>query len=226
MDWAAAQTALDANGYALLPRLLDERTCASLVGLWDEEARFRTQVDMARHRFGEGSYRYFAAPLPPAVGELRRSLYPPLARVANRWRERLGSAPGFPATLEAWLTRCAEQGQTRPTPLLLRYEAGGYNRLHQDRYGALAFPLQVTVLLSRPGAEFSGGEFLLLERRPRMQSRGSVVPLGLGDAVVFPNAERPVEGARGTTRAEVRHGVSEVRSGLRYALGIIFHDAE
>ncbi len=180
---------------------------------------------MARHRFGEGEYRYFGRPLPPLVETLRRTLYARLAPIANRMMEALSRPERYPPSLRAFLARCREAGQTRPTPLLLRYEAGGTNRLHQDLYGALAFPLQVTVLLSRPGRDFEGGEFLLLESRPRQQSLGEAIALAQGELVLFPVRERPVPGARATLRAAVRHGVSRVRSGERFALGVIFHDA-
>jgi len=184
---------------------------------------------MARHRFGEGDYRYFEAPLPPRVRALRESLYPPLASVANASRARLGSrqvvGKPYPPTLDGFLAHCRRQGQTRPTPLLLRYEAGGYNCLHQDLYGAVAFPLQVAVLLSRPEHDFTGGEFLLVEQRPRMQSRGEAISLARREAVVFPTRERPVRGARGVYRTQMRHGVSRLHSGVRLTLGIIFHDA-
>ncbi len=225
VDWQAVGDALDARGFARLGPLLPARGCAALAALFDEDARFRASVDMARHRFGEGRYRYFAEPLPAPVAELRRALYPPLAAVANRWWERLGEEARFPPSLGGFLAACHAAGQARPTPLLLRYEAGGFNCLHQDLYGAVAFPLQVTLLLSEPGRDFEGGEFLLLEQRPRRQSRATAIALARGEAVVFPNAVRPVEGTRGPYRAQHRHGVSEVREGVRHALGIIFHDA-
>jgi hypothetical protein len=180
---------------------------------------------MARHGFGEGEYKYLAYPLPPVVAELRQSLYPRVAPVANRWQSQLGLKPNFPETLDAYLKRCHEAGQTRPTPLILKYGPGDYNCLHQDLYGELVFPLQATVLLSRPHEDFTGGEFLLVEQRPRRQSKGEVVPLAQGDAVVFPVNHRPVAGTRGPYRVTMRHGVSRVRSGRRFTLGIIFHDA-
>jgi len=213
------------RGHSRVTGLLSAGDCRSLAALWGKRDRFRSHVDMGRHRFGQGEYAYFANPLPPAVGELRRALYPPLARIANTWNDSLGRDERFPPTLKGFLAHCQGQGQARPTPLLLRYEAGGYNRLHQDLYGAVAFPLQVAVLLSRPGTEFEGGEFLLLEQRPRMQSRGEALALERGEAVVFPNCERPVAGPRGFSRARVRHGVSTVHAGKRLTLGIIFHDA-
>lgn len=217
LDPAALARDLAAQGFALTPPLLGAAACDALARLWNDDARFRSTVDMARFRFGEGAYRYFAAPLPPLVAALRAGLYAALARA---WGD-----DALPATLDDFLARCAAAGQRRPTPLLLRYDAGGYNCLHQDRYGAVAFPLQATILLSRPDADFTGGEFLLVEQRPRAQSIARVVPLARGQAVVFPNQHRPVVGTRGTYRVTVRHGVSAVRSGVRFALGVIFHDA-
>jgi len=226
VDWERVATQLDAIGHARLPGFLDARECHALAELWSDAKRFRKRVDLARHRFGdEGEYQYFAYPLPETVDSLRRTLYPPLARIANAWSERLGSPERHPATLEDFLARCHREGQTRPTPLLLRYAAGGYNRLHQDLYGAIAFPLQVAVLLSRPERDFSGGEFLLLEQRPREQARVEVVALAQGEAIVFPNRERPVRGPRGDRRVNVRHGVARIHAGQRATLGIIFHDA-
>lgn len=225
LDWDAIGRALDERGHATTGPLLTPAECAALRGLYDEDARFRSTVDMERYRFGAGQYRYFAAPLPPLVATLRRAAYPHLARIADRWAAMLGGER-FPPRLQAFLARCADHGQRRPTPLLLRYGAGGYNCLHQDRYGAVAFPLQMTVQLSRPGADFAGGEFLLVEQRPRMQSRGDAVTLGLGEAIVFPNQHRPTPGARGVYRVGVRHGVSTVTRGTRVTLGLIFHDAE
>lgn len=224
-DWPAIGEALDARGHARLPRLLTAGECRAAARLWEERERFRTHVDMARHRFGQGAYRYFANPLPPLVAALRRQLYPPLARVANRWSERLGSDERFPPTLKGFLARCHSEEQRRPTPLLLRYEAGGYNCLHQDLYGPVAFPLQVAILLSEPRRDFTGGELLLVEQRPRMQSRGEAIALARGEALVFATRERPVEGARGWYRTQLRHGVSTIASGERATLGIIFHDA-
>lgn len=225
LDWERLRRDLDARGHARAP-LLDAEECAALASLWEERARFRSEVVMGPRRFGEGAYRYFGYPLPASVKALRTHLYPPLARIANRWQGRLGDAGEYPARLRPFLLRCHEAGQVRPTPLLLRYEREGYNCLHQDRYGRVAFPLQVTVLLSAPEREFEGGEFLLVEQRPRMQSRGEALGLARGEMVVFPNQERPVEGTRGAYRVRVRHGVSRVRSGERFALGLIFHDAE
>jgi hypothetical protein len=224
-NWQAAEAALDEQGWAVLPRLLDPGECRSAASLWQEEARFRSRVVMARHGFGEGEYRYFAYPLPEPAAGLRTALYPPLARVANRWQAALGRAERFPEEHQAYLARCRAAGQARPTPLLLRYGPGDYNCLHQDLYGAVAFPLQVAILLSSPCEDFTGGEFLLAEQRPRRQSRATVVPLEQGDAVAFAVSERPVEGSRGWYRTRMKHGVSTIRSGERFTLGIIFHDA-
>jgi hypothetical protein len=216
---------LDAHGNALLPGLLAADTCRELIAGYDDEARFRSRVVMARHGFGQGEYRYFAYPLPEPVAALRAALYPVLAVLANRWQEALGLEARYPASHADFLRRCHQAGQTRPTPLLLAYRAGDYNCLHQDLYGEHVFPLQVTILLSEPGRDFSGGEFVLTEQRPRRQSRVEVVPLERGDGVVFPVRQRPVRGARGHYRVTLRHGVSRLRSGSRHALGIIFHDA-
>jgi len=225
IDWTSASAALDAQGWACLPALLDAAQCRAAAAMWDEEGRFRSRVVMARHGFGQGEYRYFDAPLPPCVAGWRSALYPPLALLANRWSEAIGDAARFPATHEDYLARCRAAGQARPTPLLLRYGPGDYNCLHQDLYGAETFPLQVAILLSRPGEDFEGGEFLLAEQRPRRQSRATVVPLRQGDAVAFAVNERPVRGSRGWYRTRMRHGVSTVRSGERFTLGLIFHDA-
>jgi hypothetical protein len=225
LNWPTIGRALDQEGYAQTPRILSARECKELVDLWDH-GQFRSRVDMARHRFGEGEYRYFDNPLPPLVAELRTGLYPHLARVANNWLRALGESAEFPAKHADLLARCKEHGQVKPTPLLLHYEAGGYNCLHQDLYGAVAFPLQVVFLLSRPGDDFTGGEFLLVEQRPRAQSRGESLTLGQGAAVFFTTRERPVAGTRGYYRVNVRHGVSRLRSGQRFTLGVIFHDAE
>jgi hypothetical protein len=226
VDWAAVARALDERGWATTPPVLTAGECAHLIGLYPEERRFRSRVDMARFRFGEGEYKYFANPLPPLVLGLRRHAYPHLAPVATAWETALGGAHRYPPALDDFLGRCAEHGQTKPTPLLLRYEAGGYNCLHQDLYGDVAFPLQMTCLLSRPGPDFTGGEFLLVEQRPRAQSTGSVVPLERGQIVVFATRHRPARGARGAYRVTLRHGVSRVTSGERYTLGVIFHDAK
>ena len=216
---------LDPRGYDVIPRLLDPATCEALRATFDDDRRFRKTVVMERVGFGRGVYKYYRAPLPEPVAALRADVYAQLAPVANAWSALLGAAERYPPTLDEMLARCAAAGQTEPTPLLLRYRAGDHNALHQDVYGDVAFPLQVTVLLSRPGQEFSGGEFVLVENRPRRQSLAHVVPLAIGDAVVFPNATRPVRGTRGAYRTAFRHGVGEVRSGERYTLGLIFHDA-
>jgi hypothetical protein len=225
LDWPGLAAALDATGAATVPRLLDPEQCAAIVDLYDRPGTFRNIVTMARHNFGRGEYGYFADPLPEIVETLRRGLFPGLAAIANRWAARLGETARFPDTLEAFLARCHGAGQNRPTPLLVRYGEGDYNCLHQDLYGDHVFPLQAAILLAEPGRDFTGGEFLLTEQRPRMQSRAEVVPLAQGDAVLFPARHRPVAGARGDFRATLRHGVSRVRSGRRHTLGIIFHDA-
>src|SRR5207244_1466667 len=216
----AIEAALYEQGYANTPPLLEAEECAALGSLFTDERRFRSRIDMARYRFGVGEYKYFAAPLPQPVAALRTALYRRLAPVANRWMQALGSAERYPPDLATYLARCAAHGQTRPTPLLLRYTAGGYNCLHQDLYGALAFPFQVTCVLSRADADYTGGEILLVEQRPRAQSRGEAIVLARGEAIVFPNRVRPVRGARGWFRATVRHGVSRIRSGERLSLGI------
>ena len=205
--------------------MLSAEECAGLIALYPDDRRFRSRIDMARFRFGVGDYKYFAAPLPPVVADLRQHAYPPLAAIANRWMEALGSRDRYPDELEGLLARCRRAGQTKPTPLLLHYEAGGYNCLHRDLYGDVAFPLQLTAFLSRREADYTGGEFLLVEQRPRAQSRGDAIPTEQGELLFFATAERPVRGSRGYFRAGMRHGVSRVRSGSRYTLGIIFHDA-
>ena len=225
VDWAAAGTALDEMGHAHLPGLLTQAECAGVAGWYGDDRRYRSTVVMSRHGFGQGEYRYFAYPLPRLVATLRRQAYPHLAEIANRWAAVLGEARRYPETLDRFTTECHAAGQSRSTPLILRYEAGGHNRLHQDLYGDIAFPFQLAILLSEPGRDFIGGEFILAEQRPRMQSRAEVVPLRQGDAVVFAVNERPVKGARGYYRARMRHGVSTIRSGNRTTLGIIFHDA-
>ena len=226
MKETALAAALDADGFAVLPGLLGARDCKALVRSYDDRALFRSRIVMARHGFGRGEYSYFAYPLPECVQGLRERLYPPLAAVANRWNAALGIPARFPADHAEYVKRCHGAGQTRPTPLLLRYTEGDYNCLHQDLYGEEVFPLQATVLLAEPGRDFDGGEFVLTEQRPRRQSRAEVVPLARGDAVVFPVQCRPVAGSRGFYRARLRHGVSRVRAGHRHALGIIFHDAQ
>jgi hypothetical protein len=225
LDWARIGADLDAQGWALTGPLLTPDECAEVADFYADDARFRSRVVMARHGYGQGEYRYFAYPLPDPVQRLREGLYPPLVKVANHWAERLGEARRFPATLEEMLARCHEAGQLRPTPLLLTYGAGDYNCLHQDLYGEHVFPLQAAILLDEPGRDFTGGEFVLVEQRPRQQSRAQVVPLSQGEAVIFAVRERPAEGSRGVHRRALRHGVSTVRSGRRRTLGIIFHDA-
>jgi hypothetical protein len=225
VDWPRVTGELDAFGAATIPALLPSDTCATLAELYERPHLFRSRVVMARHGFGRGEYQYFAYPLPDVVAELRRELYPPLAPVANRWSAALGLDVRFPEEHAAFLQRCHGAGQTRPTPLLLAYGPGDYNCLHQDLYGEHVFPLQVAVLLSRPGHDFTGGEFVLTEQRPRMQSRPMVVPLEQGDGVVFAVHRRPVDGVRGVYGVNMRHGVSRLRSGHRKTLGVIFHDA-
>jgi hypothetical protein len=225
INWKNIAAELDAQGWAVLPRLLDAPSCDGLAALYDDDARFRSRVVMARHGFGKGEYKYFAYPLPAPVAALRRDLYPPLATIANCWHERMGIEARFPDDHAAFIARCHDAGQTRPTPLLLRYGAGDYNCLHQDLYGEQVFPLQVAALLAEPGVDFTGGEFVLTEQRPRMQSRAMVVPLQKGDAVVFAVNQRPVQGTRGNYRVMMRHGVSRIVTGQRHTLGIIFHDA-
>ena len=225
LDWTRLAADLDRYGVASIPALLPPDACRSLAALYGEDARFRSRVVMARHGFGSGEYKYFAYPLPALIQELRTMFYPPLAQIANRWNQAMGIDVRYPPAHAAYLERCHAAGQTRPTPLLLQYRAGDYNCLHQDLYGEHVFPLQMAILLSRPGEDFTGGEFVLTEQRPRMQSRVEVVPLQQGDAVVFAVHHRPVQGARGAYRVMMRHGVSRIRSGHRHMLGIIFHDA-
>lgn len=216
---------LDRHGAARLPALLSPDQCAAIIALWDDPAAFRKEVVMARHGYGSGRYRYFAYPLPQPIAALREALWPALADIANRWAAMLGTGDIYPARHADFLARCALGGQDKATPLLLRYEAGDWNALHQDVYGPHIFPLQAAILLSQPDRDFTGGAFVLTEQRPRMQSRPEVVPLAQGDAVVFPVRDRPVAGARGVHRVQMRHGVSRLLSGTRYTLGIIFHDA-
>ena len=225
IDWTQATSDLDAQGCAVLKGLLTVEECRALAALYPEDRIFRSRIVMGRHGFGRGEYKYFAYPLPMPIAELRPALYARLQPIANRWHERLGEERRFPAEHSAFLDRCHAAGQTRPTPLLLRYGAGDYNCLHQDLYGEHVFPLQVATLLSEPGRDFQGGEFVLTEQRPRMQTRAAVVPLGKGDAVVFAVNSRPVKGVRGDYRVALRHGVSKIHEGRRHTLGIIFHDA-
>src|SRR5690242_8991419 len=216
----------DEQGWALLPGLLAGTDCDRIAALYDREDGFRSRVVMARHGFGRGEYRYFSYPLPPKIEKMRTALYPQLAAIANGWQERLGKAARFPRSHADYIAHCHKAGQIRPTPLLLRYGPGDYNCLHQDLYGDEVFPLQVAILLSEPGKDFTGGEFVMTEQRPRMQSRPMVIPLKRGDAVVFAVKNRPVAGTRGSYRVNLRHGVSRLASGNRLALGIIFHDAK
>jgi uncharacterized protein len=224
VDWSRAASDLATHGYTTL-RLMNAATCRALATMYDDDARFRSRVVMQRHNYGRGEYKYLAYPLPEPVAALRTALYPPLATIANEWRAALGEEGRFPATLKAFIAECHAAGQTRPTPLLLRYGPDDFNCLHQDLYGPLVFPLQLTVLLSAPGKDFTGGEFMLVEQRPRAQSRGEVVALSQGDAVIFPVHHRPAQGTRGPYRVTMRHGVSRVITGRRQTLGIIFHDA-
>jgi uncharacterized protein len=225
-DWTSIAGHLDVFGWAPFPRLLAPAETAAVAHLYEDDSRFRSHVIMARHGFGRGEYKYFAHPLPEIVTALRTSLYAPLAPIANRWHETMGIDVRFPAAHDQFIARCHQAGQTRPTPLLLKYGAGDFNALHQDVYGEHLFPLQVMVLLSEPGHDFTGGEFVLTEQRPRMQSRVEVVPLSRGDGVVWAVRNRPVQGTRGSYRVTMRHGVSRIRSGHRRTLGVIFHDAK
>ncbi len=226
IDWPRLSQHLDEHGNAVIESVLTAAECRAIARWYADDALFRSRVVMASHGFGRGEYRYFACPLPQILATLRATLYPQLAPIANRWNEQLRADARYPGTLAEFMARCHEAGQTRPTPLLLQYGAGDYNCLHQDLYGACVFPLQLTVLLSQPGEDFTGGEFVMTEQRPRMQSRAQVVPLRRGDAVVFAVHHRPVSGTRGVYRVNLRHGVSRVRSGHRHALGVIFHDAK
>jgi hypothetical protein len=226
LDWGRLSQDLDSSGNAVIAGLLTADECQELAGLYGAEAPFRSRVIMGRHGFGRGEYKYFAYPLPPPVAALRTAIYPYLVPVANRWNERMGMDVSFPDAHGEFLTRCRAAGQSQPTPLLLQYRAEDFNCLHQDLYGEHVFPLQVAVLLSQPGKDFTGGEFVMTEQRPRMQSRPEVVPLAQGDAVIFAVRYRPVQGTRGVYRVNLRHGVSRLRSGHRHTLGIIFHDAK
>jgi hypothetical protein len=225
VDWAALEASLDAYGCAVAPKLLSPESCRESSGWWRDEARFRSRIVMGAHGFGRGEYKYFADPLPEPIVALRRGLYRRLAPIGDRWNIKMAVAVRYPPEHEAFRARCQAAGQTRPTPLLLRYGEGDYNCLHQDVYGEHLFPLQVAILLSEPGQDFEGGEFVLVEQRPRMQSRAEVVSPAQGDGVVFAVRERPVAGARGTYRVNLRHGVSRIRRGERFTLGVIFHDA-
>jgi uncharacterized protein len=226
IDWGKAASELDEQGCAVLKNFLSREECGAIASLYSDDRQFRSRVVMQRHGFGKGEYKYFAYPLPRLIGELRTALYSRFVPIVNHWNERLRVEVRYPLKLEDFLQLCHAAGQCRPTPLLLKYEPGDYNCLHQDLYGKLAFPLQIAILLSRPGEDFTGGEFVLTEQRPRMQSRPEVVPLSQGDAAVFAVQYRPVSGARGAYRVNLRHGVSRLRSGRRLTLGIIFHDAK
>jgi hypothetical protein len=226
IGWTEVERELDAQGCAVLKGLISAEECVALAALYPDDRHFRSRIVMGRHGFGRGEYKYFSYPLPDLIAALRPALYARLQRVANRWNETMAIDIRYPERHEAFLKRCHDAGQTRPTPLLLRYESGDYNCLHQDLYGEHVFPLQVAILLSEPGHDFSGGEFVLTEQRPRMQSRAEVVPLRQGDAVVFAVHHRPVQGTRGAYRVNLRHGVSRLRSGHRYTAGVIFHDAK
>ncbi len=225
-DWPGLATGLDKHGSAVIKDLLSPDECVALARSYPDDALFRNRIVMGRHGFGQGEYKYFAYPLPGLIAALREALYAPLAAIANRWNEALGDPLRYPEAHAAFLARCHEAGQNRPTPLLLQYGEGDYNCLHQDIYGEHVFPLQVAILLSAPGTDFTGGEFVLTEQRPRMQSRAEVAPLGQGDGVIFPVHHRPVQGTRGVYKVNLRHGVSRLRSGQRHTLGIIFHDAK
>jgi hypothetical protein len=226
LDWSAIGAELDARGHAVMNGVLAAGECEALAAQYSQEAAFRSRVVMARHGFGRGEYKYFAYPLPGLVADLRSALYPPLSAIANRWNEAMGIDVRYPHEHERFLKRCHSAGQTKPTPLLLQYGEDDYNCLHQDVYGEHVFPLQAAFLLSAPAVDFTGGEFVLAEQRPRMQSRAEVVPLGRGDGVIFAVRQRPVSGSRGYYRVTLRHGVSRVRSGRRHTLGVIFHDAK
>lgn len=227
IDWEAALSHLDGRGFALLSGVLSSRACEDIAALYAQEARFRSRIEMSRHGFGRGEYKYFKYPLPSIVEQLRTSMYPRIAPLANEWRDRLGTKqPRFPAKLSQFTERCHRAGQERPTPLLLKYGPGDFNCLHRDLYGDIFFPFQVTFFLSQSGSDFAGGEFVLTEQQPRRQSRAEVLSPNQGDAVIFSVNDRPVRGARGYYRAHLRHGVSTVHSGSRYTLGIIFHDAK
>jgi len=225
LDWSGIERDLDAYGAAVAPKLMSRETCRELQALYPNDARFRSRIVMAKHGFGRGEYKYFAEPLPEPIAALRRGFYSRLAPIADRWNEAMGISVRYPAEHEAFRARCHEARQTRPTPLLLRYGSGDYNCLHQDVYGEHLFPLQLAILLSEPGRDFEGGEFVLTEQRPRMQSRAEVVSLAQGDGVIFAVRERPVQGTRGAYRVNLRHGVSRIKSGERFTLGVIFHDA-
>ncbi len=226
IDWSRIESDLNQWGFAKTASILSVEECRGLIEQYDQPSVFRSRIVMERHQFGSGEYQYFADPLPEVVSRLREDLYPPLSRISQRWAAELGSGEQFPNDLEGLLTLCRKHGQLRPTPLLLRYDAGGYNCLHQDLYGEIAFPLQAVSVLSQPGCDYTGGEFLLVEQRPRMQSRGEAISLQQGELLFFPNRYRPVKGTRGSYRVQVRHGLSRLHSGRRFSLGVIFHNAK
>jgi hypothetical protein len=226
LDWNLLQETLDGQGYAAIPSFLDKNQCKDIINSYEEEANFRSTIDMARYRFGSGEYKYYQAPLPDLLQQLRYGFYPELAKTANRWLKLLGHDAVYPPALPEFLDQCHQQGQLRSTPLILKYEAGGYNCLHQDLYGAVFFPFQVVFALNQKETDYTGGEFLLMEQRPRAQSRGHVLQLEQGAGVIFPTNHRPVSGSRGYYKTTLRHGVSTITSGTRYSLGIIFHDAK
>ncbi|MBW7460018.1 2OG-Fe(II) oxygenase [Paenibacillus sepulcri] len=226
LDWVSLHRSLDEHGYAKLPSMLTKAACTEIIGTYGEDNLFRSTIDMARYRFGMGEYKYYAAPLPDLLQQLREALYPELAAAANRWLEQLGHAAAYPGELAEFLDQCHREEQMRSTPLILRYEAGGYNCLHQDLYGKVFFPFQVVFALNQRETDYTGGEFLLVEQRPRAQSRGHVITLEQGEGLIFPTNHRPVSGTRGYYKTTLRHGVSTVATGTRYSLGIIFHDAK
>lgn len=226
LNWADLQRRLDEDGFAKLPRILQEDECKRLIAGYGDESLYRKTIDMTRYRFGIGEYKYYDAPLPDLLQQLRMGLYPELTKTANRWLEQLNRSPEYPETLAAFLEQCHLAGQSRSTPLILKYEAGGYNCLHQDLYGELYFPFQVVFALNQRGEDFTGGEFLLVEQRPRAQSRGHVITLDQGEGLIFPTRQRPVVGTRGYYRVTLRHGVGTITSGTRYTMGILFHDAK
>lgn len=225
LNWDSLYSMLDSNGFALTPPLLTSDECREIEGMYDDARYFRSRIHMARHQFGMGEYQYFRDPLPRIIQTLRELYYPYLARIANEWYQKTGKGSHFPSELASLLEVCRQQGQMRPTPLILRYDTGGYNCLHQDLYGEISFPFQVVLLLSQPDVDFTGGEFLLVEQRPRAQSRGHVITLQMGQALIFPTRQRPVQGTKGYHHVTLRHGVSTITAGIRYALGIIFHNA-